>query len=335
MTLGLTMSGYPERRLIDIDRDMERRACDAGFAVLVQGPLGLEQVFDELRCRARNGRAYFSADLGHFHAWLRTVKDVPALGGLTSVVRRYVFRHYPAKPDRPVLGVLPEQITHITFDEARSRAKLGVRFLQRLVAHVDGVPLADVLARTGITPADLDRVMAFWNSLCHLNEAGEILGVRPDHVKALIRVGVLSHLRFGSALRYPRRAEIADLLRAVEMLPCSQRFSGTITLRSFCATRSISLAHVVAAWRDGELDGLVSRGEGRGLEALHLNPEAFCDKVALCLDRDLSLTATARYLRISLTAIRKLRDVGLLRQIRKRNTDTNFWQGYIQQVQHS
>lgn len=35
MTLGLTICGHERKRLIDVDRDTERRACDAGFAVLV------------------------------------------------------------------------------------------------------------------------------------------------------------------------------------------------------------------------------------------------------------------------------------------------------------
>lgn len=329
MTLGLTISGHEEKRLIEVDRDSERRACDVGFAVLAQGPPGLEQAFDRLRHQSRDARAYFSADLGHFHAWLRTVQGVPALDCLTSVVRRHVFRHYPAKPDRPVLGMLPDAIAQITFDEARSRAKLGVSFLKRLLAHIDGVEPSEVAARTSITPTDLDRVTAFWATLCNLTEAAEALGIRPEQVKALIHAEVLSHLRFGSALRYPCRAEIDALLQAVDALPRSRPWSGDLPLTTFCAHRSISLARVIAAWRSGVIDGQVAQGEGSGLQALRIAPNALCDRDAQRLNHDPGLADAARYLRISLTAIRCLRDAGLLQQIRKRNADTNFQRSCI------
>lgn len=86
LTLGLTISGYQGKRLIDVDRDDERRACDAGFDVLAQGAEGLDEALKMLRSRDRDGRPWFSADLGHFHAWLRTAQDVPALDGLISTV---------------------------------------------------------------------------------------------------------------------------------------------------------------------------------------------------------------------------------------------------------
>lgn len=240
-----------------------------------------------------------------------------------------MFRNYPAKPDRSVLGAVPDTITHITFDEARSRAKRRVRFLKRLLAHVEGIPLADVLARTSITPADLDRVTVFWATLCNLTEAADALGLRPEPVKALIRIGVLSHLRLGSALRYARLAEIAGLLQAVAEFPVSPPFSGDLPLTTFCASRSIGLAQVIKAWRKGKLDGQISRGEGKGLQALRLHPEPLCDKASRRLNHDPTLAETARHLRISLVAIRRLRDAGLLEQIRKRNPDTNFRQSYI------
>ncbi len=329
LTLGLTISGYEGKRLLDVDRDRGRSACDAGFAVLRQGSEALAEALGQLRGRGRDGRAWFSADLGLFHAWLRTVQDVPALKALIATVQSHVFRNYPSKPDRPVLGALPDRVTQITFDEARSRAGLGAGFLRRLLAHVDDVPLEEVKARTSLTPADLERVMVFWKTLYNLSEAGKRLGIRPEQVKALIQIGTLSHERFGSALRYARRTEVTDLLQAVDALPLSRPFSGDLPLTTFCAIRSTALAQVVAAWRSGELIDQVTRGEGQGLQALRLSPDALCDRMERRLYSDSSLAETARYLRISLAAIRHLRNAGLLQQVRRRNADTNFQRNLI------
>lgn len=329
LTLGLTLAGPSKTRLTDIDSIGERHACDTGFAVLAQGPEALTGALDRLRTRQRSNRPWFSADLGHFHAWLRTVQDMPALDELTGVVRQYIFRHYPAKPDKAILGALPDAISSITFDEARMKAKLGVGFLKRLLAHVDGVPLQDVRTRPGITLPELERVTTFWGTLCSLKEAGGLLGIAPERVKELIALGVLSHFRFGSALRYPVRADIANLLEAVTALPMVQPFSESLPLRTFCATKGISLSQVIANWRRGDLEGEISRGEGQRLQALRIHVSASGSKAPLRLDDDPSLNATARYLRINVASVRKLRDMGLLHQVRKRNADTNFLHSFI------
>lgn len=329
LTLGLTMTGQTMPNLSAVDHQCERRACDDGFEVLRNGPDALAAAFDRLRGRTRTGRPYFSTDLGTFFAWLRAVQDVTALAEMSSVVRRYVFRHYPVKPDQEVLGERPARITHITFDEARARAKLGTAYLKRLFAHVTGIPLDEASSLSEITVTDLDRVLAFWSGLRNLQGSAHELGIQSLQVKSLIELGVLSALRFGSALRYLHRAEVADLLRAVEALPATDGCSGFMPLKTFSTSRKIGIARIVAAWHSGELQGQVARGEGKGLQALRLHPDALCRKVLAPHHGDPNLAEAARYLRISLSAVRTLRDVGILRQVRKRNADTNFRQGYI------
>lgn len=329
LTLGLMMAGQTMPNLSEVNHECERRACDDGFEVLRNGPDALAAAFDRLRGRARTGRPYFATDLGTFFAWLRTVQDVPALAEMSSVVRRYVFRHYPVKPDQEVLGERPARITLITFDEARARAKLGTAFLKRLLAHVTGIPLDEAGSLSEITVADLDRVLAFWSGLCNLQRAAHELGIQPLQVKSLIERGVLSALRFGSALRYLHREEVADLLRAVTALPAADDGSVFMPLKTFSTSRKIGIARIIAAWHSGELQGLVARGEGKGLQALRLHLDALCQKATIPRHGDPNLAEAARYLRISLSAVRALRDVGILQQVRKRNADTNFRQAYI------
>lgn len=329
LTLGLTMAGHTMLNSSEVNRECERRACDDGFEVLRNGPDALAAAFDCLRGRMRTGRPYFSTDLGPLFAWLRTVQDAPALTEILSAVRRYVFRHYPVKPDQEIIGERPTRITHITFDEARARAKLGTAFLKRLFAHVTGMPLDEAGSLSEITVADLDRVLAFWSGLCNLQRAAHELGIQPLQVKSLIELGVLSALRIGSALRYLHRAEVADLLRAVEALPAADGGSEHMPLKTFSTSHRIGIARIIAAWRRGELQGRITRGEGKGLQALYLHADAFCQKAPTPLHGDPNLAEAARYLRISLSAVRTLRDVGILQQVRKRNADTNFRKAYI------
>ncbi|MFD1882164.1 TniQ family protein [Paracoccus pacificus] len=329
LMLGLTMAGQTTLNLSAVDHQCGRRACDDGFEVLRNGPDALAAAFDCLRGRTRTGRPYYSTDLGPFFAWLRTVQDTPALTEMLSAVRLYVFRHYPVKPDQEVLGERPAGITHITFDEARARAKLGTAFLKRLFAHITGIPLNEAGSLTEITVDDLDYVLGFWAGLCNLQDAARMLGIQPSQVKSLIELGVFSALRFGSSLRYLHRAEVSDLLRAVEALSAADGGSGFVPLKTFSTSRKIGIARIVAAWHSGELQGQIARGEGKGLQALFLQPDAFCQKVPTPRHGDPNLAEAARYLRISLSAVRTLRDVGILQQVRKRNADTNFRQGYI------
>lgn len=74
--------------------------------------------------------------------------------------------------------------------------------------------------------------------------AAQKLGLQPLQVKLLIELGVLSGLRLGSALRYPRPAECDELLRAVAELAPIDRGSGFMSLRAFSISRKIGIARV-------------------------------------------------------------------------------------------
>lgn len=329
LTLGLVLDGDFRSRLVDIGTARERALCALGFGVLSRGPEALAAELDRLRSRQRGTRPWFSTDLGHFHAWLRSTQQVEALGDMRGVLRDHVFRSYPVRPDQEVLGARPGHVTRITFDEARIRSGLGVAFLKRLLGHLRGIPPDQALAVTEITLADLDRVLVFWRGLANLKQAAARLGIRPVQVKELTEAGVLPCLRFGSALRYVRAGDIADLLAGLEPLPEAPRWSGCLSLPEFCAATSTALARVVRLWRAGELAGRVFRGEGQGLGALRIDAGAICSRIPVHADGDLRLPDAARYLQISLTGLRKLRDAGLLREIRKRNPDTNYRKGFI------
>lgn len=329
LTLGLMSEGATDVPWTKVDPLRGREACDIGLAVLQGGAAGLALFLDHLRSRCSGDRPYFSSDMGHFYAWLRTVYEEPALVQLTAAVRHYVFDHYPVQRDQEVLGAYPDQVVRITFDEARRRSGLGVGFLKRLLGHLDGVGSEDALLRNELTVQDLHRVRTFRANLCNLTEASDLLGVQLEQVKALIRLGILDQLKFGTALRYLPRQDVEKLLAGIDALPLHSPRCHTMPIKIFCYSRSIALARVIKAWQDGELHGLLSRGEGQGLQTLRVDPDAFCDRTEVSLVRDLSLADTARYLRISVVAVRKMRDAGILRRVIKQNSDTNFRKGFV------
>lgn len=335
LTLGMTVSGARDRSWLNLDLARERQACDLGLSVLSQGPMSLQSALAVLRHNSTGARRFFSADLGHFYTWLRSVEDEAGVTDIIRVVQQHVFRHYPVHPDHEVLGAKPPDVIWIRFNEARKRTRLGVSFLKRLQAHLKGHSPDEAKNMTEITLHDLERIVDFWRGLCNLQDAAQRLGILAVQVKALIRMGVFEQIRFGTALRYVKRREIDELLSRLKKLPLKGRYDGSIPLRKFCALRRIALAKIVHSWVGGALDGSLCRGpaqgHGQGLQALCLAPDASCTKSAIRLDRDLSLAEAARYLRISVIAIRKLRDAGVLCQIMRHNADTNFRKAYISQ----
>ncbi|UZD91243.1 hypothetical protein [Cognatishimia activa] len=120
-----------------------------------------------------------------------------------------------------------------------------------------------------------------------------------------------------------------DLIGQVELLPEVLPGKSVAPLNAFCREKGIPLAHVVDLWRKGELDGLLCRVEGVGLNAVEVDWDAICPRRKVQLNQDLSLPETARYLKINVISIRHLRDKGFLSQVRERNPDTNHQKHYI------
>jgi hypothetical protein len=85
----------------------------------------------------------------------------------------------------------------------------------------------------------------------------------------------------------------------------------------------------VEFWLSDETAGDFSRGAGQGLHQILVDPEIVIAREDTLLDDDLTVMEAARFLKINVQAIRKLRDAGNLREVRRRNPDTNHIKGFI------
>ncbi|WP_339696741.1 transposase [Celeribacter baekdonensis] len=269
LSLGAALEGVLSKDVALLGRDDERALCQAGFERLRIGAEGLTAALDRLRAQLTSERPYFSADLGPFYHWLRSVYDDPSLTKITALTREHIFKTYPVDLDQYVLGEKPTNEVWLTMEDARARSGFGAVFLKKLLGHMQGVSEVEALMRTDVHVDELRDAKAFWATLANLKEAADALAVSPSQVKVMMSLGMLPNIQITSSLRYTKRDAVLKLLRAVEGLPPTKG-GGYLPLRDFCRRDGVALPKAVKAFCEGDLDGAVRRGEGRGLHALEV-----------------------------------------------------------------
>lgn len=329
LTLGATLSGRRSVPFINLPRDEGRTLCELGFRHLIQGPSGLCAALEKSYHKDSSKRPYVSADMGPFYDWLHDVHTDPALSHLVDTTRKHIFDTYPASAEKEVFGQRPPKQQLYTMADARIQSGLGTTFLKRLLGHMNAHTEDVALKRTDVTLGELESVMDFWRSLVKLGEAASLLGVLPEQVKRLQDLGVLKTVKLTSTLRYVERGQIVDILEKVGALPKASTASSAVPLRNFCRSNRLPIEKLVALWvREGFSDGFF-RGDGRGLHQIMVDPEIETTRDDILLVDDLTVMETARFLKINVQAIRKLRDAGYLEEIQRRNLDTNHVKGFI------
>ncbi|WP_058285637.1 hypothetical protein [Leisingera aquaemixtae] len=219
----------------------------------------------------------------------------------------------------------------MSFDTARRQSGVGVALLKRLIVYVDQIQKDEVAQLTDTTPAQLARALKFWHGLCNLKAAATTLHVLPIQVKALISRGVLRSVKLGTALRYVYLEDLDTLTAAVSNLPRVENSAGYLPIKQYCREKGIGLVRMIQLWQIGEAEDLVQSGEVQGLQSIYVPYEAGAVRTRQKLTDDLTPAETARYLRIGVRSIRALRNAGILRQIARRNPDTNHRHSVITQ----
>ncbi|SDG16746.1 TniQ protein [Celeribacter baekdonensis] len=329
LTLGAALEGLPAREVALMGRGDERSLCQAGFERLCVGAEALTGALDRLRAQSTAERPYFSADLRPFYHWLRSVYDDPSLTKITALTREHIFKTYPVDLDQYVLGEKPTNEVWLTMEDARARSGFGAVFLKKLLGHMQGVSEVEALMRTDVHVDELRDAKVFWATLTNLKEAADALAISPSQVKVLMSLGVLPSIQITSSLRYTKRDAVRKLLKAIEELPPVSAEGGFLPVRAFCRRDGIALPKVIKAFCERTLSGDVRRGQGPGLHALHIEFDAMKSERDISLSQDITLPEAATYLRINIISIRKLRDAGYLKQIQKRNPDTNHVKSYL------
>ncbi len=86
---------------------------------------------------------------------------------------------------------------------------------------------------------------------------------------------------------------------------------------------------IIDLWVQGKLDGKLFRGIGIGLQAIEVDCSVLSEKELIELIGDLTADEAARYLKINVASIRRLRDAGYLEAVSRRNPDTNHLKQYV------
>ncbi len=329
LSLGAAIDGYRGKTANSLAYPEAHQLAEIGFSYLTDGPDGLSRALHLLHEESNSDRPYFSTDLGPFYDWLHKAQDDPTLRDMLTKTRDHIFETYPVALDKEVLGQTPPREIWLTIEEARKRSGFGAVFLKKLLGHLEGISADEAMKRTDIRVSELSRAISFWSGLMNLSQAANELSIRPEQVKALMRLGILTQVQLTSALRYARREEIQNLLQRIESLPDAPDEDGFLPLRAFCRSKGIPLVRVVADLTSGALDGRLRRGRGTGVHAIEVSDQAFAAEDELRLDRDLTLAEAAKFLRISIISIRKLRDAGYLVAVNKLNPDTNHIKTYV------
>jgi hypothetical protein len=226
--------------------------------------------------------------------------------------------------------VAPRQIW-LTMSEARQKTGFGVMFLKKLLGYMDGLDEAEAVLRTDVHVDELARVQAYWDTLLNLETAASLLGITTPQVKLLQYSGVLDTIKITSSLRYIFRIQVSELLEKLDELPSTLPNKSVVPIKEFCQLKQVSIVRMIDLWGQGKLDGKLCRGEGAGLQSIEVDWSLLSEKDMVKLIKDLTPADAARYLKINVIAIRRLRDAGYLEAKTCRNPDTRHLKQYITQ----
>lgn len=327
--LGAALDGIGSQRIGRLEDAQIHKLCERGYSYLRQGPSGLNLALCKLDASDHGERSYFSADIGAFYHWLNGCADDITLTALVETTRTHIFTSYPVSKDKLILGEKPTQEIWLTMEEARKRSGFGAAFLKKLLGHMQGLSEQDALRRTRVRVTELTKVQEFWRKLLNLSQAAQMLSLRPDQIKAMMRLGLLTQIRITSTLRYSVRDEVDALLKQIEALPLQAKTTEFQPIGVFCRDKKIPLMQVLRAFMCKDPQWHFRRRNGSGFSAIEVTTDTVKQELVPSLDQDLSLSQAARYLQISLSSVRKLRDAGYLCSVKKVNPDTKHIKEFL------
>lgn len=163
-----------------------------------------------------------------------------------------------------------------------------------------------------------------------LNFKATLQAIKRDlPLKSLQALGAIDMIKITSSLRYLLRSQVTELLEKLDALPPSLPDRSVVPLREFCHLKQVSIVQIIDLWVRGKLEGRLCRGEGIGLQSLEVDWGFLSHKALVELIGDLTAEEAARYLKVNVAGIRRLRDAGYLEEISRRNPDTNHCKRYI------
>jgi hypothetical protein len=329
ITLGASLSGFSTTPISRLPDEEVRALCELGFKHVIRGPSGLRAALKKAHHHDRSRRPSIGADIGSFYHWLHRAHKDPALASLVDTTRKHIFETYPASLEKEIFGQTPRTRQLYTMADVRIRTGLGTTFIKTLLGYLYGLTDDEALKRNDVTSDEFNSLVDFWRSIAKLKEAASLLGVLPDQVKKLQEIHVLKTIKITSTLRYVEREQIGTILHKVSKLPVAGPRTSSVSLLRFCRSNRLAIEKVVQFWLNDKDKRGFYRGDGHGLHQIMLDPEIEITREDTMLHGDLMVPEAARFLKINVHAIRKLRDAGYLPEVRRRNPDTNHLKGFI------
>ena len=324
--LGFVMLFGPASKLADATDEDLHRAGQAGFDALRAGKESLLEVLHSLRSEISTSTMRQRSDLGAFYEWLRLSSFPEEMEPIRSIVRDYIFEHYPVPDGYEILGRPCAQRTVYTV-EAACKA-LGIE-RKRISRYLVGDGAAErnetaegISLKRAIDHKDVAKISEEMRGRVTSSEALEMLNIKHRTLQDLCELGLVEQEidNLDQRPKYDRAKLQAVLSALVTKLTNESADAANLLLVADVARRlrckSAEILALILAGKLKTVSGDVSRTGLAGIK-VHI------DQVRYALPNwelpGITRTDASTTLRVTYQTINYLIDQGLLRAARMRN----------------
>lgn len=319
--IGALVNVGPEARPGVLDRKDLVAVGASGFAICVQGPEALREVYDGIRRSSRSTKGGFYADFGFYTRWLQRLTQPDRYLPILDHFRDFVLENYPLAPGQEVLGQVCVQRRWFTWAEMGRKHRLTAA---RIAGFQRAVGLAgDDLRR--VAPGRHDAELTILSTGLDRKQASLHLNVHAAAIDKLVEFGLIEH-----ALALPHmdklflRDDLDYFLASVfanaglvDEVP-----AGAFPLRTIAQKATLPYNDLLRAVIDGRLAKLWRLRGLRGLAELHLDLAEVLDIFEAAPLRGLSRNDLRKRLHINCSTVSLLLGKGVIASTEARHPRT-------------
>lgn len=318
-TLGFVILFGPKAKLADASEADMHGAGQAGYDALTNGRESLLAVLDDLRSNRASQTMRHKSDFGALYEWLRLSPFDEEVEPIRSILREYIFEHYPIPHGFEILGRSCERRSIFTVGAACKelgveRKRIG-RYLvdtktAKRNASIDGITLTRSLDHN-----DISQIAAEMNGRVTTKEAQDILQVSQRTLLDLCSLGVVQQELDALDQRPKYSRAMLDLLLSSLTKMASKRIPSPIsTVGISDAARRLRCrtAEIVSLALMNELKTVTGDVRARGLAGLAVSVEEVRSALPSWVMSGITKTEARSILRVSDQTINYLIEEGYL-----------------------
>ncbi|MFA3920461.1 TniQ family protein [Ruegeria hyattellae] len=324
--LGFVMLFGPASKLADATDEDLHRAGQAGFDALRAGKESLLEVLHSLRSEISTSTMRQRSDLGAFYEWLRLSSFPEEMEPIRSIVRDYIFEHYPVPDGYEILGRPCAQRTVYTV-EAACKA-LGIE-RKRISRYLVGDGAAErnktaegISLKRAIDRKDVAKISEEMRGRVTSSEALEMLSIKHRTLQDLCELGLVEQ-EIDNLDQRPKydRAKLQAVLNSAAGKVTGVPVGGANLLLVADVARRLRCksAEILALILAGKLNTVSGDVSRTGLAGIKVD----IDQVRYALPNwelpGITRTDASTTLRVTYQTINYLIDQGLLRAAHMRN----------------